>query len=166
MIESGEMGKVKWGIATKRMAWPQCVERKGCWEVGVRFRSKQKNPKTPRARYQISFNSLGLKRLSLVAVNDLTINNAKILSSFFFRYFLTPSLWRPGLSLYKREKASWSKENKRTLVRWSWECPWCWDSRDHPCDCTLQQTGRRTICHQSPSPSAWCRCAWTSSGFE
>jgi hypothetical protein len=45
MIESGEMGKVKWGIATKRMAWPQCVERKRVLRGGSPLPIKTEEPK-------------------------------------------------------------------------------------------------------------------------
>jgi len=43
--KSGETGKVKWGIATKRMAWPQNVEVKNGVEWWSPLPIKTEEPK-------------------------------------------------------------------------------------------------------------------------
>jgi hypothetical protein len=63
IIESGDTGKVKWGIATK-MAWPQ-HEGKRCRVCGVPLPIKTEEPKKRRA---LVINLLQLSGVDMVSI--------------------------------------------------------------------------------------------------
>jgi 5-methylcytosine-specific restriction endonuclease McrA len=88
------------------------MKKNGVEFVEFRFRSRTEEPKKrQRARYQSASTLCGRCGFNLVAVDDLTINYAKILSSLFFDIFWLRVYGDLAL-LFTKEK--WHIEARKT----------------------------------------------------